>query len=204
MSSLHPTTAKVDLEHATNGVGDATADATDATGMTDLTIDLTGHDTRQRELGARLRRVRTQQGLSLAQVEQRSGGRWKAVVVGAYERGDRAVTIERLAELAAFYGVPLAHLLPGSPSATAARVDDGDGMLLDLPRLRGHHDPDGPIGALARFADRIRLLRGDHAGRVLTLRRADLATLALAAGIEPDELHDQLAAHGLLTTAPTS
>jgi len=43
-------------------------------------------------LGARLRDVRQREGLSLQRVEQRSGGRWKAVVVGSYERGDRAVT----------------------------------------------------------------------------------------------------------------
>ena len=43
-------------------------------------------------LGAKLRAIRQQQGLSLHGVEQKSGGRWKAVVVGSYERGDRAVT----------------------------------------------------------------------------------------------------------------
>src|SRR6201988_242100 len=63
-------------------------------------------------LGARLRAIRTQQGLSLHGVEQKSQGRWKAVVVGSYERGDRAVTVQRLAELAHFYGVPVQALLP--------------------------------------------------------------------------------------------
>jgi transcriptional regulator with XRE-family HTH domain len=64
--------------------------------------------------GARrkLRAIRQQQGLSLHGVEQKSGGRWKAVVVGSYERGDRAVTVQKLAELADFYGVPVAELLP--------------------------------------------------------------------------------------------
>jgi len=60
-------------------------------------------------LGARLRDVRQREGLSLQRVEQRSGGRWKAVVVGSYERGDRAVTVQKLAELARFYGVPMSH-----------------------------------------------------------------------------------------------
>jgi len=63
-------------------------------------------------LGARLRAIRSQQGLSLHGVEEKSRGRWKAVVVGSYERGDRAVTVQRLAELADFYGVPVAELLP--------------------------------------------------------------------------------------------
>ena len=63
-------------------------------------------------LGSRLRAIRTQQGLSLHGVEEKSEGRWKAVVVGSYERGDRAVTVQRLSELAEFYGVPVNELLP--------------------------------------------------------------------------------------------
>ena len=63
-------------------------------------------------LGSKLRGIRQQQGLSLHGVEQKSGGRWKAVVVGSYERGDRAVTVQKLAELADFYGVPVVELLP--------------------------------------------------------------------------------------------
>ena len=66
-----------------------------------------------KQLGAKLRAIRTQQGLSLHGVEEKSQGRWKAVVVGSYERGDRAVTVQRLAELADFYGVPVQELLPG-------------------------------------------------------------------------------------------
>ena len=63
-----------------------------------------------RALGARLRAIRNQQGLSLQGVEDKSHGRWKAVVVGSYERGDRAVTVQRLSELAVFYGVPVSEL----------------------------------------------------------------------------------------------
>src|SRR5690554_3781073 len=69
-----------------------------------------------KQLGARLRAIRQQQGLSLQGVEEKSEGRWKAVVVGSYERGDRAVTVNRLAELAQFYRVPVSELLPeGAP-----------------------------------------------------------------------------------------
>ena len=76
-------------------------------------------------LGARLRSIRSQQGLSLHGVEEKSRGRWKAVVVGSYERGDRNVTVERLAELAEFYGVPASELLPATratPVAAARRA----------------------------------------------------------------------------------
>jgi hypothetical protein len=38
-----------------------------------------------KSLGARLRSIRQQQGLSLQGVEEKSAGRWKAVVVGSYD-----------------------------------------------------------------------------------------------------------------------
>lgn len=72
----------------------------------------------QRQLGARLRHVRQSLGLSLFAVEEKSGGVWKAVVIGSYERGDRAITVARLSSLAAFYGVPVPSLLPGGQDIT--------------------------------------------------------------------------------------
>src|SRR6202021_4014318 len=85
-------------------------------------------------LGARLRAIRTQQGLSLHGVEQKSQGRWKAVVVGSYERGDRAVTVQRLAELAHFYGVPVHELLPGGTPNAAAELPPK--LILNLEALQ--------------------------------------------------------------------
>jgi transcriptional regulator with XRE-family HTH domain len=149
---------------------------------------------RQRIIGERLRRIRHQQRMSLADVEKRSGGEWKAVVVGAYERGDRAVTVTRLARLADFYGVPLADLLPGPPLQTAG--DGPDRLVLDLTRLRTNGSP-GMI-AVIRFARRVQRLRGDHNGRVLSLRGSDVEALAIAVGKEPDELVELLQAHGVL------
>ena len=70
-----------------------------------------------RAVGANLRIVRERLGLSLTGVERKSGGRWKGVVIGAYERNDRGVTIAKLAELAAFYGVTVPELLPDAVPA---------------------------------------------------------------------------------------
>lgn len=64
-------------------------------------------------IGGRLREVRKRFNLSLQAVEEKSGGTWKAVVIGSYERGDRAITVRRMLALADFYGVPAASLLPG-------------------------------------------------------------------------------------------
>jgi transcriptional regulator with XRE-family HTH domain len=163
-------------------------------GEVDADADAAGSAKRQRIIGERLRRVRHQQGLSLADVEQRSGGEWKAVVVGAYERGDRAVTVTRLAGLAAFYGVPLPELLPSPRPKGAGEAPDR--LVLDLTQLEA--DGTAGITAVVRFAERIQHLRGDRNGRVLTLRGADVQTIALAVGEEPGQLVDSLRTRGVL------
>jgi transcriptional regulator with XRE-family HTH domain len=72
-------------------------------------------------VGDKLREVRQTLGLSLAAVESKSDGRWKAVVVGSYERGDRNITVARLVELAGWYGVAPAELLPAPPAGSEPR-----------------------------------------------------------------------------------
>jgi transcriptional regulator with XRE-family HTH domain len=144
-------------------------------------------------IGERLRRIRHQQQLSLADVQTRSGGTWKAVVVGAYERGDRSISISRLAALAEFYGVPVADLLHDrsrDPYDHAAPH-----VTLDLTRL----DPGEPsLEALIRFIIRVRRVRGDHNGRVLSLRSGDLDTIAMTVGSNVDELRATLDERGAL------
>ena len=76
-------------------------------------------------LGERLRNIRVQKGMSLQDVQQSSRGKWKAAVVGAYERGDRNVTVARLSELAAFYGVPVSEILPEDGGSGSAAPDGG-------------------------------------------------------------------------------
>jgi hypothetical protein len=68
------------------------------------------------------------------QVERESAGLFKAVVVGSYERGERAVTVSRLAELAEFYDVRTQDLLPADPAFTAIAPDSGDPELDVVPR----------------------------------------------------------------------
>src|SRR5687767_3656282 len=63
-------------------------------------------------VGERLRAVRKQKRLSLQAVEAASGQEFKASVLGAYERGERAISVPRLQRLAAFYAVPVDQLLP--------------------------------------------------------------------------------------------
>ena len=78
-----------------------------------------------RRLGMNLRAVRTAQGLSLGAVEEKSRGHWKAVVIGAYERGDRCPPVERLAGYAGFLGVAVASLLPETDEPEEDRAEVG-------------------------------------------------------------------------------
>src|SRR6516162_6041617 len=70
-----------------------------------------------RAVGDRLRNLRRQQSLSLLAVEEASGREFKASVLGAYERGERIISVLRLQRLAQLYGVPVDQLLPRPASA---------------------------------------------------------------------------------------
>ena len=146
-------------------------------------------------LGQRLRAIRMQQGLSLHGVEDKSEGRWKAVVVGSYERGDRAVTVQRLAELADFYGVPISELLPDAPAASAAS-EPPPRLILDLEKLQ--RIPADRSAPLARYTATIQSQRGDYNGRVLSIRQEDLRSLAVIYDETPSQLTEQLIGWGVL------
>lgn len=156
----------------------------------------------QQQLGRRLRQIRSQQGLTLQEVEDKSGGEWKAVVVGSYERGDRAVSVAKLARLARFYGVPVAELLP-DPSPDQRGSGNGDGpdhVALDLSSLEGD-GASARYSPVLRYARTIQIQRGDYNGRVLTLRTDDIRALAILYGTSTEDLIEEFSDDGLLTGA---
>ena len=86
-------------------------------------------------LGQRLRAARRQRGWSLGDVESQTDGEFKASVVGAYERGERAISVQRFVRLADIYGAGAAELLP-LPSEESHVIDldaldADDGQLVD-------------------------------------------------------------------------
>src|SRR5260370_7923092 len=124
-------------------------------------------------LGARLRAIRTQQGLSLHGVEEKSRGRWKAVVVGSYERGDRSVTVQKLAELAEFYGVPVSELLPGDVLPTL--LAPSPKLVIDLERMA--QLPKDKAGPLPRYVATIHSHRAHYNAPALSLPHQHLPSL---------------------------
>jgi transcriptional regulator with XRE-family HTH domain len=142
-------------------------------------------------LGDQLRNVRAQQGLSLQDVEQRSDGVLKASVVGAYERGERSVSVARLRVLADFYHVPITQLLQRNEQAGGIGGDrPRRGLRLDLTRLQAMPRLEHQL--VQRFLGSIQVRRGDFNGRVITIRHEDLETLGAILDIPMDELRRRL------------
>jgi transcriptional regulator with XRE-family HTH domain len=114
-------------------------------------------------LGQKLRAARRQRGWSLGEVESNTVGEFKASVVGAYERGERAISVQRFVSLCDIYGVVASDLLPVSVP--------GDGLVFDLDAL-GDSSSDA---LLEKYLAAIQLLRKESGNPAI--RRADQAVL---------------------------
>ncbi len=152
------------------------------------------------QVGERLRNIRLQKGLSLHDVEERSGKEFKASVLGAYERGERSISVPRLQRLAIFYGVPVDHLLPrlgAEPSEGAAEAasEATAPLCIDLEALEARREPEART--LGRYLSLIQMQRGDFNGKVLTIRRDDLRVLAAILDQSPSGLVARLTDLGL-------
>jgi transcriptional regulator with XRE-family HTH domain len=140
-------------------------------------------------VGEQLRAARKELRLSLQAVEAQSNQEFKASVLGAYERGERAISVLRLQRLATFYGVAVDALLPPAHEVSS---EDGDASLTidlrtvladanELPKLA---TSGGDL--IARYVAVIRSRRRDVDGPI-SLRSDDLNTLGLLLGISADE-----------------
>jgi len=150
-----------------------------------------------RVVGERLREIRKQKKLSLQEVEKVSDLEFKASVLGAYERGERAISVPRLHRLALFYRVPVDQLLPGGEDEDDASSHDPDasGARIDLTRLE---DIDGAEAEmLARYLRMIQVQRQDFNGRVLTIRRDDMRAIACILGVGQEAADRRLDEMGL-------
>jgi transcriptional regulator with XRE-family HTH domain len=131
------------------------------------------------EIGTGLRDARRRRGLTLRQVAALSEGRFKPTSVAGYERGERAISVERFIELAQLYGVP------------------GHSLLADIMRLvEGAPEPDVDLTALdvseaaeeamiAWFVRQMHALRRHQPTGPLNRRAGDPEVLVSAASAAP-------------------
>ncbi len=155
-----------------------------------------------RQVGLRLRGVRRSQRLSLHDVEVSSEKEFKASVLGAYERGERAISVPRLQRLARFYGVPVDHLLPvidltaadGSADGADERRAPTRGITIDLIQLEAMSGQEAAL--LARYVTMIRSQRSDPAGSAMTIRREDLNPLAALLETDLETVKSRMSALG--------
>ena len=139
-------------------------------------------------VGERLRAARKDLRLSLQAVEAQSNQEFKASVLGAYERGERAISVLRLQRLANFYGVPVDSLLPVTAEISH---EDGDmGLTIDLRTVVAESgDALSPAAGdlLARYVALVRARRRQIDGPI-SLRNEDVQTLSLLLGIPGEEV----------------
>lgn len=165
-------------------------------GCVDNDGTVAGEPAFSRTVGHRLRTVRRAQGLSLAEVEEQSGGRWSASALGAYERGFRNLSLPRLKALADFFSVPAGVLL-GEPTGVDA-PENGAPLVFDLVRLRAVM-ADTP---LLRFTETIAEARGDYNGQILSIRRDDLQAVCAMVDSDPSTALKILQDAEVLLTEP--
>ena len=139
---------------------------------------------------------------------------FKASVLGAYERGERAISVPRLQRLAKLYDVPVDQLLPHdevdedrwggqAPEAQGAPLnsrvlrpwDGNEKITIDLAKLNSVSGPERDL--LRRFLSMIQVQRQDFNGRMITIRAEDLRAIACLFGVTPDAMSRRLDELGL-------
>lgn len=154
-----------------------------------------------RRVGQRLRAIRRQKRLSLQEVEAASTQEFKASVLGAYERGERVISVPRLQRLADFYRVPVDQLLPRDAEARPEAQAPGrepmemrvtspawpSKVTFDLARFEAV-DGDPELEMVYKYLSSIQVRRQDFNGRVLTIRADDIRAIAGLFGTDADAL----------------
>lgn len=151
-------------------------------------------------VGEKLRNIRLQKGLSLHQVESASESEFKASVLGAYERGERSISVPRLKRLARFYQVPVDQLLPRDPDDAEPPQphQPPDKIRFDLQRLDLVAGPEK--GVIHRYLNLVQMQRGDFNGKVLTIRGDDLKAIASVLDLSVEMLTTKIDDMGVRAT----
>lgn len=157
-------------------------------------------------LGARLREARRRQRLSLIAVEKLSNQEFRASVLGAYERGERTISVPRLQRLARFYNIPVGRLLVSDPAdeerkeqpatAAVARPPAKGRLTIDLAKLADADFAGKQL--LASYVHSVRAQRNDLSSPIITLRDDDGRLLAKMLSVTESQLRQQLEERGII------
>lgn len=142
---------------------------------------------------SKLRELRRRKGFTLEEFEKFTDGEVKAVVLGSYERGTRAISLARLQKLANIYEVPLEYFF-AQPKISLKN----ERLTFDLRRIKIREDLDESIVGLRRYLSSIVNKRRDFNGEVLTLRESDNEILGFIAQMRLDEMYEYLKLNRLL------
>ena len=152
-------------------------------------------------ISARIRAQRKARSLTLQDIERLSNGRIKAVVMGSYERGSRAISLARTIEIANLFAIPLSELI--EESKNPERGSDGQ-LIFDLRKLReiSLAVTGSEISKINAFLSAICARRRDWNGEILTLRSADLDTLTLVLSAPREKVQELLQRFQLVIKTP--
>lgn len=128
------------------------------------------------QIRGRIRQLRREKGLTLLECELLSRGKIRAVVLGAYERGDRSMSLKKVIDIAKLFDVPLIHLIATDLQAEQTRIA-GSRHIYDLRALRALAPSEQKI-FLSRYLSRIAEQRGDWAGEVISIRETDVEAIS--------------------------
>ena len=132
----------------------------------------------------KLRQIRKSKGWSLQDVELKSKGKWKAVVVGSYERSDRAISLKKAIDLMAFYEVPITELFLVK-NISSGNFATSTSLIIDQRALSKSSDT--RLDGVKRMISSLATRRKDWNGEVLSLRSSDLQFLSILLDLDDGE-----------------
>jgi transcriptional regulator with XRE-family HTH domain len=141
----------------------------------------------------KLREIRKSKGWSLQDVEKASKGKWKAVVVGSYERSDRAISLKKTIELMAFYQVPISALFDEKLQSKVS-INNQPTIIIDQRNLA--MSTDIALEGVKRMISYLTARRRDWNGEVLSLRSSDIQFLAVLLNTSDEGAIDYLKNRG--------
>lgn len=143
---------------------------------------------------ATIRELRKKKGLTLKECEQLSQGKFKAVVMGSYERGTRAISLERLQEIADFYGVPIHYFFK-----IEEPIHEDGKFTFDLRKIKNTMYSEESFERVKSLLTHFIHMRSDWNGEVLSIRQSDGDLLGAITGDR--EILKKLRFHGFFLNA---